>query len=62
MAIPGVIFVNHGQTISAYNAGTGTQLFSHTDTSSQSVFWGAPAVANGSLYTSNMDGTFFAFH
>jgi polyvinyl alcohol dehydrogenase (cytochrome) len=62
MAIPGVIFVNHGQTISAYNAGTGAQLFSYTDGSSQSVFWGAPAVANGSLYTSNMDGTFFAFH
>jgi outer membrane protein assembly factor BamB len=36
--------------------------FAYTDSSSHSLFWGAPAVANGWLYTSNMDGTFYAFH
>jgi outer membrane protein assembly factor BamB len=62
LAIPGVVFVNHGQTISAYNASTGAQLFSYSDTSSSiSDFWGAPTVANGWLYDGNLDGTFYAF-
>jgi polyvinyl alcohol dehydrogenase (cytochrome) len=62
MVTPGVVFVNDGGTVGAYNAGTGAQLFSFTDSSSSTDFWGAPSVADGWLYDGNMDGTFYAFH
>jgi outer membrane protein assembly factor BamB len=62
MATPGVLFLNHGRKVSAYNAGTGALLFTYFDMSSSSNFWGTPSVANGWLYDGNMDGTFFAFH
>ena len=61
MAIPGVLFVNHGQKVSAYNAGNGALLFTYQDTNSSSNFWGAASVADGWLYDGNLDGTFYAF-
>ena len=61
MAIPGVVFANHGRSISAYNAGNGALLFTYVDSSSSSNFWGAASVADGWLYDGNMDGTFYAF-
>jgi hypothetical protein len=61
MATPGVLFVNYGQQVSAYNAGNGAQLFTFQDSNSTSDFWGAPAVGDGWLYDGNLDGTFYAF-
>jgi outer membrane protein assembly factor BamB len=62
MASPGLLFVNHGQKVSAYNAGTGAELFVYQDTNSASNFWGAATVADGWLYDGNLDGTLYAFH
>ncbi len=59
-AIPGVIFAGANNQLVALNATTGTQLFSFTDTSKQSIFWGCCTVSNGIVYAGNEAGNLFA--
>jgi polyvinyl alcohol dehydrogenase (cytochrome) len=61
MGTPGLIFINEGSTVAAVSDGTGAELFSFTDTGARSIFYGPPTVADGHLYTCNMDSTVFAF-
>jgi hypothetical protein len=59
MEIPGVVFVNSGNTVQAFNAATGAHLFTYTDTAAQ-FLWGPLTVANSRLYDGDMSGNFFA--
>lgn len=60
-AIPGVVFAGSNNQLIALNAATGAQLFSYTDTSKQSIFWGCCTVANGIVYAGNQAGNLYAF-
>lgn len=60
-AVPGVVFLGAGPNFMAFDARTGSPLFSYQDTNPGSNFWGAAAIANGVAYIGNQDGTLFAF-
>jgi len=60
-AVPGVVFAGANNQLIALNAATGAQLFSYTDTSKQSIFWGCCTVANGIVYAGNQAGNLYAF-
>jgi polyvinyl alcohol dehydrogenase (cytochrome) len=52
MEIPGMLFVNSGNTIQAFTT-TGTHLFTYTDSS---LYWGPLTVANGRVYDGDLAG------
>jgi outer membrane protein assembly factor BamB len=60
-AVPGVAFVADGQDVLGVSTRTGGTLFSYTDSSAGSAFWGPASVANGVIYIGNQDGHLDAF-
>jgi outer membrane protein assembly factor BamB len=61
MAVPGVVVIGEGPSIIVANATNGKRLFTFTDSSQHSAFWGSAAIINGQLYQGNMDGLLYAF-
>jgi polyvinyl alcohol dehydrogenase (cytochrome) len=59
-AIPGVVFEGVGSVLYAVRSRDGRVLFSYHDTSFH-WFYSPAAVARGSLYIGNSDGTFYSF-
>jgi outer membrane protein assembly factor BamB len=60
-AVPGLAFVDAGNTIYAVGTNRGTIVWSYKDTSRGSRFWGAPTVSGGRVYVGNQDGRLYAF-
>jgi polyvinyl alcohol dehydrogenase (cytochrome) len=59
-AIPGVVFEGVGSILYAVSSRNGRVLFSYHDTSFH-WFYSPAAVARGSVYIGNSDGTFYSF-
>ncbi len=59
--VPGVVVVGEGQYVTAVSAETGATLFVFRDQRSDSIFYGAPAIAHAMLFIGNMDGNLYAF-
>jgi hypothetical protein len=55
-AVPGVAFVAEGQDVLAVSTSTGGTLFTYTDSSAGSAFWGPASISNGVVYVGNQDG------
>jgi polyvinyl alcohol dehydrogenase (cytochrome) len=55
-AVPGVAFVAEGQNVLAVSTSTGGTLFTYTDSSSGSAFWGPASISKGVVYIGNQDG------
>jgi polyvinyl alcohol dehydrogenase (cytochrome) len=55
-AVPGVAFVAEGQDVLAVSTSTGGTLFTYTDSSAGSAFWGPASISNGVVYIGNQDG------
>jgi outer membrane protein assembly factor BamB len=60
-AVPGLAFVDAGNTIYAVGTNRGTIVWSYKDTNRGSRFWGAPIVSGGRVYVGNRDGNLYAF-
>jgi outer membrane protein assembly factor BamB len=60
-AVPGLAFVDAGNTIYAVGTNRGTIVWSYKDTHGGSDFWGAPTVSGGRVYVGNRDGNLYAF-
>ena len=60
-AVPGLVFVDAGNTVYAVGANRGTIVWSYKDTHGGSLFWGAPTVSGGRVYVGNRDGHLYAF-
>jgi polyvinyl alcohol dehydrogenase (cytochrome) len=65
-AVPGVAFVDAGNTVYAVGTNKGIILWSYKDTNGGSGFWaagfwGAPTVSNGRVYVGNQDGNLYTF-
>jgi outer membrane protein assembly factor BamB len=60
-AVPGLVILGSGPNILIFNAKTGQQLFSFTDTNKNSKFWGPASISRGVLYQGNADGILYAF-
>jgi polyvinyl alcohol dehydrogenase (cytochrome) len=60
-AVPGLVFVDGGNTVYAIGANRGTIVWSYKDTHRGSLFWGAPTVSGGRVYVGNRDGHLYAF-
>jgi polyvinyl alcohol dehydrogenase (cytochrome) len=65
-AVPGVAFVDAGNTVYAVGTNRGTILWHYKDTNGGSGFWaagfwGAPTVSGGRVYVGNQDGNLYAF-
>lgn len=61
IAVPGVVVVGSGKTMSVLNASNGQTLFRYTDTTSNAKFWGAGTISNGILYEVSRSKKLFAF-
>jgi polyvinyl alcohol dehydrogenase (cytochrome) len=64
--VPGVAFVDAGNTVYAVGTDKGTILWSYQDTNGGSGFWaagfwGAPTVSDGRVYAGNQDGNLYTF-
>jgi outer membrane protein assembly factor BamB len=64
--VPGVAFVDAGNTVYAVGTDRGTILWSYQDTNGGSGFWaagfwGAPTVSDGRVYVGNQDGNLYTF-
>lgn len=61
--VPGVIALGEGNALVLVKASNGQTLFKKFDTltSSQSHYYGGPAIANGTVYIGNEDGSFFVY-
>ncbi len=59
-AVPGVAFVDAGNTVYAVGTSTGAILWSYKDTNGGSRFWGAPTISNGQVYVGNQDKNLYA--
>ena len=60
-AVPGLVFVDAGNTVYAVGTNRGTIVWSYKDTHGGSGFWGAPTVSGGRVYVGNKDGHLYAF-
>jgi len=60
-AVPGLAFVDAGNTVYAVGTNRGTIVWSYKDTHGGSGFWGAPTVSGGRVYVGNRDGRLYAF-
>jgi polyvinyl alcohol dehydrogenase (cytochrome) len=60
-AVPGLAFVDAGNTVYAVGTKRGTIVWSYKDTHDGSRFWGAPTVSGGRVYAGNQDGHLYAF-
>jgi outer membrane protein assembly factor BamB len=60
-AVPGVAFVDAGNTVYAVSTSTGAILWRYQDTQKGSNFWGAPTISKGHLYVGNQDKNLYAF-
>ncbi|HKD77745.1 MAG TPA: PQQ-binding-like beta-propeller repeat protein, partial [Ktedonobacterales bacterium] len=58
---PGVILDASGRVFEALNASTGAVLFRYIDTSSGSLYYSPPSVANGQIFVPNLDGNLVTF-
>ncbi len=59
-AVPGLVIVGTGPNIAIVSASTGKSLFTYTDATKGSLFWGAASISNGMLYQGNLDGNLYA--
>ena len=60
-AVPGVVAVGEGNTLRLVATSDGHDLFSASDTSSNSMYDDGPCISNGVLYIGNVDGNFYAY-
>jgi polyvinyl alcohol dehydrogenase (cytochrome) len=60
-AIPGLVVVGSGNTMSVVNSATGNTLYSYRDPANNGRFWGAASISNGILYDGSRSGKLFAF-
>jgi len=60
-AVPGLAFVDAGNTVYAVGTNRGTIVWSYKDKHGGSRFWGAPTVSGGRVYVGNQDGRLYAF-
>lgn len=60
-AVPGLVELGSSTNIFIFNAKSGKQLFSFSDTNKNSVFNGPGSISNGVLYQGNADGILYAF-
>lgn len=60
-AVPGLAFVDAGNTVYAISTNRGAIVWSYKDKHGGSRFWGAPAVSGGRVYVGNQDGRLYAF-
>jgi outer membrane protein assembly factor BamB len=60
-AIPGLIVVGEGRFLLMFDAITGKTVFEYEDTYEDSLFDGAPTIADGLLVVGNMDGHLYTF-
>ena len=60
-AVPGLIELGVGNTLTIFDATNGNPLFNFTDTKKSSDFLGPGSISNGILYHANMDGILYAF-
>ena len=60
-AVPGLAFVDAGNTVYAVGTNRGTIVWSYKDKHRGSRFWGAPIVSGGRVYVGNQDGRLYAF-
>ncbi len=60
-AIPGVVAVGEGRFLQLFDTDTGKNVFTYEDTHEDSLFDGAPTVADGMLVVGNMDGYLYTF-
>jgi len=60
-AVPGLAFVDAGNTVYAVRTNRGTIVWSYQDKHRGSRFWGAPTVSGGRVYVGNQDGRLYAF-
>lgn len=60
-AVPGLAFVDAGNTMYAVGTNRGTIVWSYMDTKGGSNFWGAPTVSGSRVYVGNQDGNLYAF-
>jgi outer membrane protein assembly factor BamB len=58
---PGVILIGSHTDVQVYSAAKGKLLYSFTDPSSSSLFWGAGSIADGMIFFGNKDGNLYAF-
>ncbi len=59
--IPGLVVVGEGRFLLMFDATTGKTVFTYEDTHGDSLFDGAPTVADGMLVAGNMDGYLYTF-
>lgn len=57
---PGLVVVGEGNTMVIVATTNGHTLFTYTDSSSNSLFYGAASISNGVLYIGNYDGYLYA--
>ncbi len=60
-AVPGLVVLGSGTNIFIFDAKTGQQLFSFSDTNKNSKFYGPASISRGVLYQGNADGILYAF-
>jgi len=60
-AVPGLAFVDAGNTVYAVGTNRGTVVWRYQDKHRGSRFWGAPTVSGGRVYVGNQDGRLYAF-
>jgi polyvinyl alcohol dehydrogenase (cytochrome) len=61
LAVPGLVVVGAGNSMSVVNSLTGQILFTYQDTTLNGDFWGAATIFNGILYDGSKSGELFAF-
>ena len=61
VALPGVVIIGSGTTITMVKAANGNTLFTYKDTHIGSKFWGGAAIGEGMIFQGNRDGYLFAF-
>lgn len=61
VAVPGLVVIGSGNTMSVVNSATGTTLYSYQDSVTNGRFWGAASISNGIIYEVNRNGQLFAF-
>ncbi len=60
-AIPGLVVIGEGRFLLMLDATTGKTVFEYEDTHEDSLFDGAPTIADGLLIVGNMDGYLYTF-